>query len=309
MTSLKPISIAGEEHLQISIVSAWSSRNRMSSDGSVPSLVSTKIVCIYTYTYIYIDMYLDILHRDLNKNRNFTKLTQKLERIRTIRNEPHRSHGPLRSSLCPSCPVLSAQWKRKFGKPDFLSAVGNGRWGVGTQCPKCLDGPWWTVKTCLRCINLEDIWAQIKLCAGCYIGGAPECVCVWMNTSQSAGSGSTRFGRFWRRFRRFRRRSGRLCLVQSQVRFNRVPEKVLQHASGRYVKTLRVLGIPPKLIAQSGGCSAINIETTWVSFPDPEIETQQSLLEISTNRLGCILGELKSSNTWVAFVSNQFFAT
>ena len=45
----------------------------------------------------------------------------------------------------------------------------------------------------------------------------------------SSGSGSTRFRR---RFRRFRRRSGR-PLVQSQVRFNRVPEKVLETEPGQ----------------------------------------------------------------------------
>ena len=110
---------------------------------------------------------------------------------------------------------------------------------------------------------------------------APVC------TSAGAGSGSTRFrrrfrrrsGRLWCKARSgstgFRRRSGRLwcrakassagfrrrfrrrfqeALVQSQVRFNRVPEKVPAlgfAARFRQIcknKTLRLLGIPLKLM-------------------------------------------------------------
>lgn len=56
-----------------------------------------------------------------------------------------------------------------------------------------------------------------------------------------------------------------------------------------------------RLFAQ-WGCSAINSETTRVSFPDPEIETQQSLLlEISTNCVTCLFWEWKSSNNSVIF--------
>lgn len=107
-------------------------------------------------------------------------------------HSPHGPHGPhgshlLCSSHCPPCPpgvllVLSAQWKREFSKPDFLSTVGNGRWGAGTQC-QC------------RSVNLSDlvkgmwrrvyfVWnwkifeLQIKLFAGFCMGGVLEY--AWM---------------------------------------------------------------------------------------------------------------------------------
>lgn len=83
------------------------------------------------------------------------------------------------SSQSPPC-ILSAQWKRKFSKPDFLSTVGNGRWGAGTQC-QCRSG-WTLVKGMWRRVYFVWNWKifelQIKLFAGFCMGGVLEY--AWM---------------------------------------------------------------------------------------------------------------------------------
>ena len=70
---------------------------------------------------------------------------------------------------------------------------------------------------------------------------APVC------TGAGAGSGSTRFRR---RFRRLRRRSG--ALVQSQVRFNRVPEK----ASEKVTNSVSYSGLQPRKAPVCTGAGA-----------------------------------------------------
>lgn len=127
------------------------------------------VIIIFYFVYLYIYNWIWFTCADvINKNRSFTKLTQS-ERIRTIRNEiiPRMDRmDPIRCALHTVLPVLSAQWKRKFSKPDFLSTVGNGRWGAGTQC-QCRSG-WTLVKGMWRrvyfvwnllCMKLEDIRA------------------------------------------------------------------------------------------------------------------------------------------------------
>ena len=109
-------------------------------------------------------------------------------------HSPHGPHGshPLCSSHCPPCPpgvllVLSAQWKREFSKPDFLSTVGNGRWGAGTQCQcRSVNLSEMYVKTCLLCMKLEDIRATNFVVCGILYGW-----CTWICVDE------IRSPRFW----------------------------------------------------------------------------------------------------------------